>query len=225
MKHVILKSLEMTNFKGEEHRLSEFNRDVTTISGDNRTGKSRHFDAFMWLLFGKDRFGRTDHEIFTIKNGRVLEKVDATVVGVLEVDGVEVTLSRTFRQDWVRKRGAEEVTYKGNTTVFSINGVDGIKAGEYKTYIDSLIDENVFKMLTNPHYFLNLKWEEQRRILFLISGTISDAEVLEDMATLMNKDAIGNLTNLINEGKDLAQFKKELASKRLRIKKELDLIP
>lgn len=222
MKDVILKSLELTNFKGEAHRLTNFNH-VTTISGRNESGKSRHFDAFIWLLFGKDQFDRTNHEIFTTINGKTLEKVDAVVQGVLEVEGRDVHLTRTFRQNWVRKRGSEVETYEGNATIYEIDGV-AVKAGEFKAHIDSIIEESVFKLLTNPQYFLNLKWEEQRSILFQIAGTIADVEVLDKLATVDNKDAISNLANIINQGKDLTQFKKEIASKKLVMKKELALI-
>nr|WP_291702719.1 ATP-binding protein [Clostridium sp.] len=32
---------------------------LTTIQGENGTGKSTIFDAFMWTLFGKDSHGRS----------------------------------------------------------------------------------------------------------------------------------------------------------------------
>ena len=58
MKKVILNSLTLTNFKGEHDRTTTFNADITTIAGANGLGKSRHFDAFLWLLFGKDKENR-----------------------------------------------------------------------------------------------------------------------------------------------------------------------
>ena len=73
-------------------------------------------------------------------------------------------------------------------------------------------------------YFLNQAWKDQREVLFQIAGVISDAEVLEKMATLSNKDAVANLTNIINQGKNLEQFKKEIAAKRLKMNKELLLV-
>lgn len=223
MKKVILKSLELTNWKGEAHRVTEFSEVQTTLSGRNQAGKSRHMDAFLWLLFGKDQLDRKDHEIYTKVDGQILEKVDATVCGVIEVDKVEQTLTRTFRQKWVRKRGAEEETYEGNETVYELNGVS-VKASEYKAFVEDIVSESIFKLITNPLYFLNQAWKDQREVLFQIAGVISDAEVLEKMATLSNKDAVANLTNIINQGKNLEQFKKEIASKRLKMNKELLLV-
>ena len=222
MKKVILKSLELTNWKGEAHRVTEFSEVQTTLSGRNQAGKSRHMDAFLWLLFGKDQMDRKDHEIYTKVDGQILEKVDATVCGVIEVDKVEQTLTRTFRQKWVRKRGAEEETYEGNETVYELNGVS-VKASEYKAFVEDIVSESIFKLITNPLYFLNQAWKDQREVLFQIAGVISDAEVLEKMAT-SNKDAVANLTNIINQGKNLEQFKKEIASKRLKMNKELLLV-
>lgn len=53
MKKIILKSLSLVNFRGEQNRTTEFDAKETSIMGDNGIGKSRHFDAFMWLLFGR----------------------------------------------------------------------------------------------------------------------------------------------------------------------------
>ena len=56
MKEINLKSLHIQNFKGCKDRMIEFG-DKTRISGANATGKTTVFDAFTWLLFGKDSLG------------------------------------------------------------------------------------------------------------------------------------------------------------------------
>ena len=53
MKQVILKSLTMVNWRGAKDVTTNFNADVTTIMGANGLGKSRHFDAFIWLLLAR----------------------------------------------------------------------------------------------------------------------------------------------------------------------------
>ena len=92
MKQVILKSLTLCNFKGEQARTTAFNSDVPTIAGGNGLGKSRHFDAFIWLLFGKDAHDRKDYEIKTRVNGEELLKCECSVTGVIDVDGDTITL-------------------------------------------------------------------------------------------------------------------------------------
>ena len=116
MKQVTLKSLTFVNFKGEKERTTNFNADVTTISGGNGLGKSRHFDAFIWLLFGKDTKDRKDYEVKTRINGQELHNVECSVSGVIVVDGEEITLKRAFVEDWVKPRGQVERVFKGNHT-------------------------------------------------------------------------------------------------------------
>ena len=88
MKKAILESLTLCNFKGEQARTTHFNADVTTISGANGLGKSRHFDAFVWCLFGKDVQDRKDYEVRTrLANGELLHEVECSVTVVLNIDG------------------------------------------------------------------------------------------------------------------------------------------
>ena len=114
MKKVILKSLTFCNFKGEKNRTTEFHDDVTTIMGGNGCGKSRHFDAFIWLLFGKDTLDRKDYEVKTRVNKEVLHKVECSVSGVLMVDGEEITMKRAIIEDWRKPAGHIEQVYKGD---------------------------------------------------------------------------------------------------------------
>ena len=53
MKAIQLKSITLRNWRGEKERTTQFHTDgtVTRICGRNGLGKSRHMDAFCWLLF------------------------------------------------------------------------------------------------------------------------------------------------------------------------------
>ena len=66
MREIKLKSLILVNFKGVRNLEVVFTDQRTIISGDNGTGKTTIFDAFTWLLFGKDSTGRSDSN-FNIK--------------------------------------------------------------------------------------------------------------------------------------------------------------
>lgn len=70
MKKIELKQLRLINFKGVADQTIEFSK-VTRISGANRTGKTTIYDAFTFLLFGKDSAGKQDFSIKPIKNGEV----------------------------------------------------------------------------------------------------------------------------------------------------------
>ena len=60
MKIELLK-LSLQNFKGIT--LSVDLTHETTILGANGSGKTRLYDSFLWLLFGKDSSGRSEFEL------------------------------------------------------------------------------------------------------------------------------------------------------------------
>ncbi len=216
MKQVTLKSLTFVNFKGEKERTTKFNSDVTTISGGNGLGKSRHFDAFIWLLFGKDTKDRKDYEVKTRIDGQELHNVECSVSGVIVVDGEEITLKRAFVEDWVKPRGQVERVFKGNHTECWWNETP-VKVGEYAKRIEAIIDSSVFKMITNPAFFVNMDWKLQREQLFQLAGTITDAEIASqkpEFALLLDKIS----------GKSFADFKAEISAKKKRLKGELEQI-
>lgn len=216
MKRIILKTLTLINFKGEQNRTTTFNHDVTTISGGNGLGKSRHFDAFIWLLFGKDSKDRKDYGIKTLVNGKELHKVECSVTGVLDIDGQELTLKRAFVEDWVKPRGQVEQKYKGNHTECWWNEAP-VNVSEYDKRVRDIIDLNVFKMITNPAFFVEMKWQLQREQLFQIAGTISDSEIA------LRKPEFALLLDKIN-GKSFADFKAEILARKKRLKADLDQI-
>lgn len=216
MKQVILKSLTLCNFKGEQARTTNFNPDVTTISGGNGLGKSRHFDAFIWLLFGKDARDRKDYEIKTRVNGEELHKCECSVTGVIDVDGETITLKRAFVEDWVKPRGQVEQVYKGNHTECWWNDTP-VNVSEYDKRIQSIVDSSVFKMITNPAFFVGMKWQLQREQLFQLAGVVTDAEIAA------GNPQFAKLLDAIS-GKSLADHKKELAARKKRLTEELKQI-
>ena len=216
MKQVLLKSITLCNFKGEHERTTAFNADVTTIMGKNGLGKSRHFDAFIWLLFGKDTLDRKDYEVKTRVNKEVLHKVECSVTGIMEVDGEEITLKRAIIEDWVKPHGQIEQVYKGDHTECWWNETP-VNVTEYGKRVANIIDASVFKMITNPAFFVNMKWQLQREQLFQLAGTITDAEVAStnpDFAKLLDKIS----------GKSFADFKAEISAKKKRLQDELKQI-
>lgn len=213
MKKVILKSLCLTNWRGEQQRTTEFNEVETTISGDNGLGKTRHFDAFMWLLFGKDSQDRKDFNIKSIVDGKPLEKVECEVNGILEVDGDIIKLRRAFVEKWVKPRGQVEEVFKGNETECYWNDTP-VNVGEYSKRINAIIDDSVFKMVTNPLFFANMKWQDQREQLFQLAGTITDNEIASN-----NGDFLALLDKI--SGKGLQDFKRELSARKKRLKDDL----
>lgn len=212
-----LKSLELVNFKGIKKLKIDF-KDQTNISGQNASGKTTIFDAFTWLLFGKDSTDRKDFEIKTLDQfNQPIQKIDHEVTGVLLVDGRKVTLKRVYKEKWVKRRGTDSETMDGHETLFYVDEVP-YQANEYQKYISSLIDESVFKMITNPHYFNSLHWTDRRKILSEIVGEISDEDIAEG-----NPDFQELLSKL--EGRTLEQYRKMIREKIKKLKDDLKQIP
>lgn len=216
MRNIEIESLGLENFKGHKSLFIKFNELQTIISGENRIGKSTILDAFTWSLFGKDAFGRSDYEITPIVNGVKDTKIDSIVVNTLRINGVLVTLKRVLHPKWVRKTGELEAKLSGYTTDYFIDDVSK-SATEYKNFIKEICDEEIFKLITSTTAFFNLKWEKQRSFLFEIAGTVSDQELAG------YKPEFQALLDLLTN-KSLADFKKELAARKKRLKEELEKI-
>ena len=174
---MILKSLYLENFKGIRNLDVKFSN-KTKVKGQNAAGKTTIFDAFTWLLFNKNSAGEEKFNVRPLdKDGHRIDNVEIKVVGVIDVDGKEVELSKIQKQNWVKKRGTDTVTLQGNVNSFEIDGYPKSEA-DFKDYVSGLAQsEEMFKMLTNPQYFSSLKWKDQRDILMKLISDFSDVEL------------------------------------------------
>lgn len=217
MKRITLRSLTLIGWRGERERTTTFSDRETTISGANGLGKSRHFDAFLWLLFGKDREGRKDYEIKSRDaNGETTPKAPCEVSAILEVDGKLLKLRRAYVEDWVKPRGKVEEVFKGHHTDCWWDDTP-VNVSEYGKRISSIIDETTFKLLTSPDYFPSLPWEKQRDILFSIANVPTIEECASDKIEWL--DLLERLS-----GKSLADYRKVLSTRKKRLQEALDKI-
>lgn len=178
MKQIKLPHLLIENFKGIKNLEINFG-DVTNIYGRNASGKTTIFDAFSWLMFDKDSAGSS---AFAIRpkdgNGKDVDNIEIKVEAVINVDGEEITLTKIQKQKWTKHRGSTAPTFEGNVNEFQINGFP-VKKNEYDQRIRDLIDENLFKLLTNPRTFAAMKWQDQRKTLMEFVSGVSDKDILE----------------------------------------------
>lgn len=171
-----LKSLTLENFKGVKKQTYNFS-DKTKISGRNASGKTSIFDGFMWLLFNKDSNGNEKFSVRPLdKYGKQIDNVEIKVVATLDIDGKEVELSKTQKQNWVKKRGTSESVLQGNVNSYEIDGYPKAEK-EFKQYISELVSEDIFKMITSPAYFPSLAWKDQRAIIMRFVEDISDVDL------------------------------------------------
>lgn len=210
-----IKKLKFVNFKGFKEFEVEFSPD-TTISGDNGTGKTSIVDGFLWLLFGKDSEGRTDFHIKHLNKGKT-QRV-SEVEGILSIDDRKVVLRRSYCEKWTKRRGNAEEEFTGHESQYFIDDVP-CQAGEYKHFIDELCQEEVFRMITNPSYFPNLKKEVKRDMLLKMAGEIDESEII---------NSNGNFQNLFEDlenGETLEKYRAKIAAKKATIKRNIEDIP
>lgn len=219
-----LKQLTIVNFKGIQHFEVCFNH-ITSIWGDNATGKTTVFDAFLWLFFGKNSEDVSQFEIKRLdQSNKFIKDLEAEVSAILNIDGQEIAVKKVLRQKWIKRRGEPLPNYSGDENVYYWNDVP-LKEMEFKAKIKGIVDENLFKLITNPFYFNSLKWQDRRNILIDIAGSISNTEVFDSIITASNKNQYSSLINALNAGKTIDEFKRELSAKKKKVKDEADNIP
>lgn len=217
MKRITIEALRLHDFRGAHSVEVRFSEGRTTISGDNGTGKSTLYDAFLWLLFGKDAADRKDFAVKRIEAGEPIRRTDASVEADLRADGQLVRLRRTFVEDWMKPRGATEPVFKGNHTEYFVDDAP-LKMSEYDRRVSELLaPADVFRLITDVWGFPRLHWEQQRAKLFELAGGI-DERALADSVEGYN-DLLQRLS-----GKPIADYRRELAARKRKLKKALEAI-
>ena len=212
--------LTLQNFKGiRDFELPTEGKDVN-VYGDNAVGKTTLFDAFTWLMFGKDSLNRADFQIKTLgTDGEPEHGLEHMVEAILELeDGSQLALKKVYQEKWTKKKGSATAEFTGHTTDHFVDGVP-VQKKEYDARIAEIADENIFRLLTDPRYFNEvLHWQKRRELLLEVCGDVSDAEVIaskKDLAKL--GDILGNRT--------IEQHRKVIQARRTEINKELEKIP
>lgn len=174
--NIEIKSLHIENFKGIRNLDVNF-KEKTEIKGQNASGKTSVFDAFTWVLFDKDSSGANKFELRPLdENGDKIHHIEISVTANIVADGDEIELKKTQKENWVKKRGAEDAEYQGNKNFYEVNGFPKSEK-EYKEVISELIDEDLFKLLTSPMTFSAMKWQDQRAILMRFVDDVPTEEV------------------------------------------------
>lgn len=219
MKTIQLTNLMISNFKGIAGFSGDFT-DKTVISGANATGKTSLWDAFTWCLFGKNSEDKASFNIRPLdKDNNMVRRVDIEVAITLFVSennipgGESIVLKRVQKEKWVTRRGSAEEEFSGNETVYFWNDVP-LSQAEYDVKVSSIMGDTgkVFKLISSPLYFNQMKWQDRRAILTSIAGEVS---VPERYSELLQQ--IGTKT--------LDEYRKEIGAKKKKIKAEFDQIP
>ena len=216
MKTIEIKKLNITNFKGIVKQSIDFKTN-TDIFGANGTGKTTIYDAFLWVLFGKNSDDKKD---FSIKNtiDLSLNRQEHEVEAVLVVDGESNTLKRIYKEKWQKKRGEENAEYTGNETLYYWNEVP-MQQKEFQIKLSNILDESFFKLISNTNAFYDLKWQDRRNVLIQMSGELTNEEIAKGNPEF--EALIANLT----QGKTMEDYQKQIVASVKKAKDDLKAIP
>lgn len=209
--NIILKAIHMENFKIFQNKKIVFSL-LTKIFAQNYRGKSSIVDAFFWVLFGKSSTGNTEGKNFHPRrqvDGVDIDRAPVIVELTLMVDDREIVIRKVQEQKWVRKRGNDFETYEGDSNSYFWNEVE-VKETEHKKRVAEIIDEDLFKKITNPHAFVTMKQDEQKKFLTEKVAQITDDDVFslggfEELRALTEKNTLEEI-KAINK-KALAGYK------------------
>lgn len=217
-KRIIIKSLELVNFKGIRNLKVDFGMPITEICGRNGSGKTTVFDAFTYVLFGKDSKDRKDFNIKTLdEHNHPIPRIPHEVICILDVNGEEVTLKRCYSEKWTKRRGSAVEEFTGHEEERYYNGVP-CSVKEYASKVAAICEETIFKFITNPLYFTAQNVGTQRAMLFRMAGGVTDADVAK--GNIEFEELLSHLT-----GKTMDEYKREIQAKKRRIKTEVENIP
>ena len=208
---ITLKKLAIQHFKGIGTEIITLDGHNATITGANGVGKTTVYDAFLWLLFGKDSDGKTDFGIHPLdKNNKPLKDVVVNVTGLLDLDGDEILLQKEQHERVVKGQ------LTGYTNLCYINEVP-TKVGEYNRQIEKIIPEGIFKILTDLRYFAEkLPWSDRRKVLLELAGDVGAPEGFEELvAGLQNR-------TIIQQKNRLTELKKRFTADRDNIPPRID---
>lgn len=218
MKDIKIIRMSIRNFKGIRELDIDFDGKDTDILGRNATGKTSIKDAFNWLLFNKNSDGKTDFGIKpTGSDGEVIHNLETSVEATFDIEGDVKQFKKTLSEVWTRKRGAAEATFTRNENGYYVNSVPKKKT-EYAQEVGNLIDEDLFRMITDPLYFNLINWKDRRKILIDVCGNISDEDVIASTR---------GLEPLADElkGRTVEEYRSILKTDMKSVNKELDSIP
>lgn len=212
------------NFRNINVEFTPQGRNVN-IYGCNGAGKTSTEDAFLWLLFGKDSADRKDYDLIPHKTGSTEPDVgtgrEPVIEASLEYFGKTVCLKKSYIEEWP-KRGAAKGQYAGSKTHYFVDDLE-VKAGEYTAVVNELIDPELFKLLTNPHYFSEtLSWQDRRATLVKIAGDLNVSPAPE-LAAMMGERAFDNFYALSKQNVKATQ--KQLDGMPYTISEAQRLIP
>lgn len=210
MKKIQFKKLRLLNFCGIRNAEYEFGDDLTIIKGKNGLGKTTIANAIMYALFGKDISGNSlDIKTFD-KDHNIIKEIPHEVTLVLQCNDEKYSLKRGLYDAW---KGNE----CRNTYKYFIND-EVSTAGDFKSVVDSICPEDVFRLCSSAKDFVYRPWQEQRNKLQALVGDVTTEDITE------GNSKYDFVVEALKQ-QDIDKLVHHIKYKRKEVQEQLDAVP
>lgn len=221
MKKIKINKISYENFKGIKSYTLNLEGSNASVSAGNNIGKTSLYDGFYWLLFDKNSQEQAQFKVKPFNAaGEDILGTDTIVEAELEIDGERVLLRKEVLEKWSHPKGSIEKVRGKDVKKYFINGIPAKTKKEYTDFISTIIDEQSFKLLTNPAFFASKGWDDRRKIVMDLVDEISiddviasdpDFEILRDDLKANSLDDYKNGLNY--QLKDLQKKEKDISTR------------
>lgn len=209
MNKVIIKSIQIRNFKGVAKFDVSFNPDVTRFYAENGSCKTTIKNAWEWALC------RNVNDYLPNLNNREIPDLITSVEVTLNVNDLEYILRRESKPKYNR-----EHIKTGNEATYSIDGIE-VGQKQYQSQIASIIGDGVVEnlpMLTDKEFFNTdttaWKWQHRRKILLAMTGAEQEAN------EIVKQDKYACIRDSITKGYATSDIKSGLIKEGNTLKKK-----
>ena len=219
--------IKLSNFQGIASMEISLGGKSASIFGDNGTGKTTIFNAITWLLFDKPSTGAKNWTPKTRGADGEKHNLEHSVTATFVLqDGSRVTLGKTLREVYKKKRGSTTAEYTGNTVDYYLDGVP-VKEKEYTAAVSEYCGgEQIMKLLTMPDYFPEtMEWKKRRELLLEICGDVSDDDVIESNPDLQDLPTYLIKPGTLSQFYTVEEYSKIAKARKADINRQLDAIP
>ena len=177
MRKLVLKRLELKNFKGQT-RTFEPKEDLTKVFAKNGKGKTTLYKAFCWMLSGyTDAINVKNHELYDNRTEITPDTPAACVKAYISIDGVDYTIERRAIAKFTRKRSTNEyVKDASDTYELYIDEVSTSSQAFAQWVGNNICDTDLLVYALIGERFANLVADDKKKaraILEMISGNVT----------------------------------------------------
>ncbi len=215
-----IKTLLINNFKGIKEFSCLMDGENFCIYGPNASGKSSVYDAYCWLMYGRDSKGNAE---FAIKprdeEGNVIHSLETSVfIEFFDPDSDRYfSLEKKYKEKWTKLRGTKTPTLTGHTTVYLKDNI-AIKKAEFEKFIQKNFGpKTIIQQLSDISYFLDgMHWSDRKDVLLQMNDV--------DVEAVLAESEFEPIRQYLQDDVAPDAVRKTLRKKIATIKQEMDVI-